>query len=258
MRVGAAHLGATGALLDAILLISSKGAIMADIDGMRVLVLGANGVLGSQLSAMLTQAGAEVLGTARTAESSSALPSGLVERLLVDLTDEASIETLSKYLVSQGPLGGVVNAAGTVGFGTVAETSPMAAAELMQVNHLGPASLITQVLPALQAAREAGQSPFVLSITGVVAERAFPGMAAYVASKTAHSAWLASVRLELRRSRIRVIDARPGHTETGLAGRARFGQAPAFPPGLAPDAVASVIVQGILGDSTEIASSEFD
>lgn len=224
---------------------------------MRVLVLGANGVLGAQLSTMLMESGAQVLGTARTADSSARLPEGLHERLLVDLSDGASIETLATYLLSQGALGGIVNAAGQVGFGTIAETSAADSAALMQVNHLGPADLISRLLPALVLAKEEGQAPFVLSITGVVAERAFPGMAAYVASKTAYSAWLAALRLEARRSRIRVIDARPSHTETGLATRSRFGIAPAFPEGHDAAAVASVILNGVNSDVTEIASSEF-
>lgn len=225
---------------------------------MTVLVVGANGVLGSQICRLLLADGTQVIGTARSNESASALPDDLSERLLVDLADEASIAALSAYLRSRGPLDGIVNAAGIVGFGMIADTTAKSAAELMQVNHLGPAALITQLLPALQAAKENGGSPFVLSISGIVAERQFPGMAAYVASKTAHSAWLATLRLETRRSGIRVMDARPGHTETGLAGRARFGVAPQFPPGYSPEHVAGILVRGINEGATELPSTSFD
>jgi len=82
-------------------------------------------------------------------------------------------------------------------------------------------------------------------------------MAAYTASKTAHSTWLRALQLETRRSRVRVIDARPGHTETGLADRAVFGSAPRMPQGMTPDHVADVIVAGIDGEATELASSAF-
>jgi cyclic-di-GMP-binding biofilm dispersal mediator protein len=45
---------------------------------------------------------------------------------------------------------------------------------------------------------------------------------------------------------VRVIDARPPHTETGLAGRAVEGTAPRMPEGLSPDRVAQVIVDALL------------
>ena len=62
---------------------------------------------------------------------------------------------------------------------------------------------------------------------------------------------------EARRKKIRVIDARPPHTETGLAGRAIEGEAPRMPEGLAPIDVARVICDAIDGDATDLASSAF-
>jgi cyclic-di-GMP-binding biofilm dispersal mediator protein len=50
---------------------------------------------------------------------------------------------------------------------------------------------------------------------------------------------------EFRRRRIDVIDARPPHTETGLANRAIAGVVPKMPLGLEPDAVARRIVDAI-------------
>jgi cyclic-di-GMP-binding biofilm dispersal mediator protein len=54
-----------------------------------------------------------------------------------------------------------------------------------------------------------------------------------------------------------VMDARPGHTETGLASRPLFGSAPAFPTGMAAEFVASKIVEGILNGATELPSEAF-
>ena len=56
---------------------------------------------------------------------------------------------------------------------------------------------------------------------------------------------------EARRAKVRVIDARPPHTETGLADRAIAGEPPAFPPGLTPDAVAATIVAALADDSVK-------
>lgn len=228
------------------------------VNGQHILVVGANGALGSAISRRLSAAGATVDGTARSTETANRLPDGLTQRLLVDVGDPQSVRTLTDYLLAtDDPLDGVVIASGLVAFGTAAETPPDVADRLMQVNHLGPAALISQLLPKLSASAAANRTPFIASIPGVVAEKAFPGMSAYIASKSAHSAWLRALRLELRRPPVRVIEARPGHTETGLAGRAIFGTAPNFPTGMTADHVAEVIVAAIDGDATEVPSTAF-
>lgn len=228
------------------------------VNGQRILVVGANGALGSAIATRLIATGATVVGTARLAESSTRLPAGLAERLLVDVADAQSVRTLTDYLLASGdPLDGVVNASGLVAFGRAADTPPEVADRLMQVNHLGPAALISRLLPKLATSATDDRTPFIASIPGVVAEKPFPGMSAYVASKSAHAAWLRALRLELRRPLVRVIEARPGHTETGLADRAVFGAAPSFPTGMTAEHVAEVIVGAIRGDATELASGDF-
>lgn len=212
-------------------------------------------MLGALLTRELVSRGATVVGTARSNESAASLPQELSESLLLDLENESSIDTLTNYLNSSPtPLAGVVNAAGRVGFGPLAETSAQNARSLMQINHLGPAEVITRLLPKLA---ETETDPFVLSISGVVAEKVFPGMAAYTASKTAHSAWLRALAMEARRAKIRVIDARPGHTETGLATRPLFGSAPAFAQGMSPETVARIMVDAIEAGITELPSDSF-
>lgn len=222
----------------------------------RILVIGANGALGAAIAHRLTNAGAQVVGTARNATSAERLSAGFAERLLLDLEDDGSIRTLTQYVSSTG-IDGVLNTAGVVAFGSVLDTPVDVQTRLLRVNHAGPAAVMTELLPALQASAAAQRQPFIASITGVVAEQAFPGMAAYVASKTAHSAWLKVARLDLRRAGIRVVDARPGHTETGLADRAVFGTAPKFPKGHTTDAVADRIMQALANDETEIPSTAF-
>jgi len=225
------------------------------LEAKRILVVGANGALGTLLTRELAKRGAIVIGTARSNESGAALPPELSESLLLDLESQSSIETLTNYLNSApAALDGVVNAAGRVGFGSLAETSAQNASSLMQINHLGPAEVISRLLPKLA---ESESGAFVLSISGVVAEKVFPGMAAYTASKTAHSAWLKALALEARRAKIRVIDARPGHTETGLATRPLFGTAPAFAQGLSPENVAKVMVDAIESGITDLPSDSF-
>jgi cyclic-di-GMP-binding biofilm dispersal mediator protein len=223
--------------------------------GSNILVIGANGALGSQIAKLLMQRGAQVIGTARSNETAATLPAGMMQALLLDLESEQSIDTLVSYLSTQDqPLDGVVVASGLVAFGSVAETPSTVSSRLMKVNHLAPARVISGLAQKLATSTK---EPFVASISGVVAEKVFPGMAAYVTSKTAHSTWLKAFALEARRAGIRVVDARPGHTETGLAGRAVFGTTPAFPQGMTAEHVATVIVDGIDGGLKDLASEAF-
>jgi cyclic-di-GMP-binding biofilm dispersal mediator protein len=220
--------------------------------------MGANGALGNLMATALVNAGATVIGTARTNDSAARLPGRLAQSLLLDLEDSTSVNALAAYLADRPePLDAVINAAGIVGFGTVESTTVADAARLMRVNHLGPAELISRLVPRLVESAAAERQPVIVGITGIVSEQAFAGMAAYVASKTAHAAWLRALALELRRSKVRVLDAHPGHTETGLSSRAVFGVAPNFPAGMTAEHVTQVIVASILADETALPSERF-
>ncbi len=123
--------------------------------------------------------------------------------------------------------------------------------ELMAVNFTAPQQLIRAALNRLPA------GGFLVSISAIVAEMPTAGMSAYSASKAALSAFTVAARIESRRRKIRVVDARPPHTETGLADRPIAGTAPHLAAGLAPEAVAARIVRAILDDETELPSSAF-
>jgi cyclic-di-GMP-binding biofilm dispersal mediator protein len=154
--------------------------------GKTILVVGASGVLGAHIAADLASQGARVLGTATSNESAARMPESVALRLLLDLQSAESIGVLADYLKATEKLDGIVLAAGRVGFGGMDVVSAAQAAQLMQVNYLGQADLVSRLLPAMQS------GSFIAEITGVVAERTFPGMAAYCASKTALSVWLSA------------------------------------------------------------------
>ena len=98
---------------------------------------------------------------------------------------------------------------------------------------------------------------FVLHVSAVVAEQPMAGMAAYSASKAALTGADAALTRELRRSGIQVVDARPPHTETGLAGRPLSGIAPRLATGLNPDWVAARLVAAVEAGETVVASDAF-
>lgn len=228
-----------------------------ELRGKRILVIGGSGVLGAELAVQLRAKGAIVLASATSNESAGKIPHGAEVRLICDYKSPESIQTLSDYLNASTELDGVINAAGVVAFGPASELTAETIGALMAVNAAGPMQLISALQPILKKSAEAEREPFVLNITGVVAEQPLQGLAAYSASKTAVDGFLKALTREWRRDGIRVISAYPGHTETGLAGRAIAGTAPAFPQGMTAQHVVEVLVKGIEAGETSLISSAF-
>jgi cyclic-di-GMP-binding biofilm dispersal mediator protein len=146
----------------------------------------------------------------------------------------------------------VVVAASIVVFGDLVDTYDVVMEALSLTNALGPMWLAKRVAGPL-----AESQGFFVNVSGVVAETPMPGMAAYSASKAADAAAMESVRREFRRSKIQVIDARPPHTETGLATRPLDGAAPKMPEGLAPRMVADRIVVAVERGEAVVGPGEF-
>lgn len=224
--------------------------------GKQILVVGASGAFGIEFSKQLMEHGALVSGTASTTESSVRLRPDLHQRLILDLESPASIDNLVGYLKAQ-TLDGVVLASGLVAFGSLVETPSEVTERLMQVNAVGQMRLIAGLLPLLLKSAETERNPFVLSISGVIAELPMAGLSAYSASKTALNGYAVAASKELRKAGVNWIDARPGHTESGLASRAIFGIAPNFGQGKSVTEVVSRMVAAIAGQERDLPSSAF-
>lgn len=228
---------------------------MTELAGKTILVIGATGALGSRLAARLVDAGATVVLTGTDRAKLDALPVP-GRRFVVDLVAGAE-DVPAVAAEASGGLDGVVIAAGVVAFGPASELDAATVARLFAVNATGPVALIAAALPLLAESATEHRDPFVLTISGVVAESPTAGLAAYSASKSALAAFVSATSREARRSGIRLIDARPGHTETGLATRAIAGEAPAFPAGLDPDAVVDRMLTAIVAGEKDLPSTAF-
>ena len=221
-------------------------------------MVGASGAFGLEFSKQLMAQGAIVSGTAKTAESSVRLPQELGSRLLLDLESSASISALSDYLLTQpSPIDGIILASGLVAFGKIEDTPAEVIHRLMQVNALGQFELVQRLLPKLKDSASEGKTPFVVSISGIISESPMAGLAAYSASKTALHGFAVSAAKELAKDGIRWIDARPGQTESGLAGRAIYGFAPNFGAGKSVPNVVERIIRGITDNEKDLPSSSF-
>lgn len=229
---------------------------MTEIAGKRILVTGASGALGSRIASLLAGAGAQLVLTGTNADKLQAL--GLnAELFTLDLSLPGAASSLIQTVTAAGQLDGIVVAHGVVAFGPVSELSSQTLQSLQALNQTSPMELITSAIPALSTAKAAGSEPFVLTISGVIADMPTAGMAAYGASKAGLKSFVSAAQRELRREGIRVVDTRPPHTETGLASRAIAGVAPTMPQGLDPDAVAARIVAAIVNDEKDVPAELF-
>ncbi|MFT6973163.1 MAG: short-subunit dehydrogenase [Pontimonas sp.] len=218
------------------------------VNGASILIVGATGGVGSELARALSSRGAKLTLGSRHQDRLSALGvSGA--SALGDITQSA--------LDAYGQLDGVIYAAGAVAFGPIGEYSDEVMDALWRVNTRAWMSTLRAATPDLAASHGRGGSPFAVSLSGVVAESPTAGMAPYSAVKSALHAYGAAAGRELRRQGVRLIDARPGHTETELSKHPLAGTAPAFPAGLSPRAVANRIVEAIEGDEKDLPSSSF-
>lgn len=213
-----------------------------------VLVTGAGGGLGRPLVEGLLAAGARVVVSGRTAPAIDGTH-GVVADLRLPGEPERLVEEAVAHL---GRLDGLVHAAGVVAFGKGVEADDDLLDELFLADAIGPIRLLRAAVPHLRE----GNDAFAAVVTAVVAEKPQAGMAPYSAAKAALSAFVTALARE-ERSRVRVLDVRPPHTETGLATRPVAGSAPKLPQGLDPRAVADRILRGITEGERELPSGAF-
>lgn len=230
---------------------------MSEIQDRSIVVVGASGGLGAPLAALLATSGARLTLVGRD-ESRLRAVGVDGEVVAVDVRKSASAQAIvDAARRAYGGIDGIVNVAGAVAFGSVEDLSDEVLIDLFTLDTLAPIRLLRVALPSLRESAAAGRDPFVMHVSAIVAEQPMPGMAGYSAAKAALMAYDAAAARELRREGIRLIDARPPHTETGLATRPLAGQAPKMPQGLTPESVAQRLVDAIVSGEKDLASGAF-
>lgn len=219
---------------------------MTDIDGKRVLVAGASGMLGGRIGDALHARGARVVAAGRDGRRTSERAAAWsTEPVPLDVVDEKSCRTAVEIAVAQlGGLDGVVVAVGVPAFGPAAEADPAVVEEVFAVNALGPMTLVRTAVPHLP------DDGFVVVLSAILASAPMAGMADYSAAKAALAAWLQAGRREWRPRT--VVDVRPPHLESEFATRALAGDPPALPAGLDPDRVVAATLEAVEGGKREV------
>ena len=207
-----------------------------ELSGKIFLVTGASGGLGSCIANAIEARGGYALRTSGGE---------------CDISVAEDRNVITQLVVDHGGVDGVIFASGIVGFGAHGTLSPGSVQRLIDVNVTGPLELTNQLIPHVH------DGGAIVFITGAVVDFTTVGMAAYTAAKSGLSAACPVLRRELRAKKINVIDTRPPHTETGLASRAIYGEAPKMKQGLDPEVVAKRIVDAIANDENELAPVVF-
>ena len=198
-----------------------------------VIVTGAAGVLGQAVTKALEEAGYQVTGIDRAPDAGAAGAGAYLGG--VDLTDPgAAAAAIDKAIDAGGPLGALVNVAGTFRWETIADGDVATWATMFDINLRTAVNAVRASLPSL---RDGGGA--VVSIGAASAIKAAAGMGAYAASKAGIAKLTEALAEEEKDNGVRVNAVLPSIIDTP-ANRADMASAD-FTRWVSPAQIASVI-----------------
>ncbi len=182
-----------------------------------VLVTGANRGLGLEFARQYAGAGWTVIATARSPESAPELNALGVRVMQLDVTDQASIDGLTRDLKGAS-IDLLINNAGIFPrSGSLAETDFADVARTYEVNTIGPMRVTRALLPNLRS----GEMKTVVSITsglGSIADNTGGRFYGYRESKAALNMFTRSMAAELRDDGFTCVVISPGWVQTDMGG----------------------------------------
>ncbi len=182
----------------------------ADLAGQVAVVTGASRGIGAATAALLAQAGARVARIARSLPDARA---GGFTDISCDLTDASAWQrTAQRILGELGPPAIVVSNAGAFVMKPLHETTQDEFDAQVDINLRAPFAVARALLPAMRAA---GRGTFI-HIGSVADHSAYPGNAAYSASKFGLRGLHEVLAAEYRGSGVRLCLVSPGPTDTDV------------------------------------------
>jgi NADP-dependent 3-hydroxy acid dehydrogenase YdfG len=180
---------------------------MEKLHGKRIVVAGASGGIGSHLSKLLKQSGAEVFMTGRNmaklaaAAASAGVPDSHIA--VADISDEMNMVSLGERVAQVlGVPDIIVNAAGIGIIKPIDQLSLEDFNKSLQVNLVGTFLFVKTFLPSMKEAKKG----LIINIPGVLGKVPMAGAAAYSASKYGIVGMMQSIREELKRTEIRITN----------------------------------------------------
>ena len=186
-----------------------------------ILITGCDTGFGRLMALNYCEQGALVFAACLTEEHAKTLRAeakgpGVLMTVILDVTKEDHVQKAFEFVKAElkgKPLCALINNAGIFAGFYVEMTKMDEYRRSMEINFFGHVNMVRTFLPMMQ--NPGGRIVSVISLSGVYALR---GASAYSASKFAVSAFLDSLRNELRNTGIKVIKIMPGgHATPGAA-----------------------------------------
>jgi NADP-dependent 3-hydroxy acid dehydrogenase YdfG len=182
-----------------------------------VWVTGASAGIGRATAAAFLEAGARVVASARTMERLEAAFAGVgsdrLHLLPCNVADESAVQAAGKDIASHfGAVDILINNAGTTVFRPFLSSTIEDFDLLHSTNLRGPFLCTHAVLPGML---EKGKGAIVM-VSSMAAVHAFPDSSVYSAGKAGLKALADCLRLEVRKSGVRVVSVFPGATYTDI------------------------------------------
>ncbi|MFG3490631.1 SDR family oxidoreductase [Streptomyces sp. NPDC047972] len=178
-----------------------------------VVLTGASSGIGAATARLLSAQGHPLLLLARRLERLEALDLPLALCRKVDVTERPAVEDAVREAEERfGPADALVNNAGAMLLGRVADQPVEEWDRMIDLNIKGVLYATRAVLPGMLARR----SGTIINVSSVAGRKTFPNHAAYVATKFAVHALSENLREEVAASGVRVVTIAPGAVETEL------------------------------------------
>ncbi|MDX1567283.1 MAG: SDR family oxidoreductase [Longimicrobiales bacterium] len=192
----------------------SEGAPGGVLDGALALVAGATRGIGAASARLLADAGAELVLLARTEADLEAMADEIGGRVLpADLSRPESVDAAVGDLLDDGAVPDlVVNAAGVFDLEPASGVSRKSLDRNLDVNLRGAILLVRALLPSMLV-RGSG---LIVSVGSVAGRKAFPGNAAYSASKYGLRGFHEVLLEELRGTGVRATLLEPAAVDTEI------------------------------------------
>jgi NAD(P)-dependent dehydrogenase (short-subunit alcohol dehydrogenase family) len=245
---------------------------LAGFAGRRVLLTGAASGIGAATALAAGRRGAELhltdvdgAGLKRTAAAVAAAGGSVGSVRALDLRDHDAVLALAADLhAAGGPMAAVMNIAGVSTWGAIERLGHEDWREVIEINLIGPISVLEAFVPAMI---EAGRGGHLVNVSSAAGFFGLPWHAPYSASKFGLRGVSEVLRFDLRRHRIGVSLVAPGGVRTPLVQSVKIVGVDRENPrirklverferhAVAPETVATKILDGVEADRPLIFTS---
>jgi short-subunit dehydrogenase len=196
-----------------------------DLSNKNILLTGASSGIGFQLTKDLAKERANLALLARRKNILDDLAEELklsdtkIITIQCDVTSKESVKTAFDFVKDEfGNIDiAILNSGGSHRM-SVEDFNSESIKDVFEVNIIGLVNCLNEIIPYF-IKRKSG---LIVGVSSLAESRGFPRSAAYSASKAAASAFLESIRIELKKYNVKVITVKPGFVKTPMTDKNEF------------------------------------